>query len=77
MKTYIKTLISNLITITEKYHIRGLLRWRLALMGRTVPSLRIVLAAEQGEWKPFRDALNKKDKKDFDEMWDIASFHLP
>lgn len=40
-------------------------------MGRTVPSFRIVIAQEKREWKPFRDALDKKEKKDFDEMWDI------
>jgi hypothetical protein len=40
-------------------------------MGRTVPSFRYVLAAERAEWKPFRNALDKKEKKDFDEMWDI------
>jgi hypothetical protein len=32
-------------------------------MGRTVPSFRIVLAEEKSEWKPFRDALDKKEKK--------------
>ena len=40
-------------------------------MGRTVPSFRIVLAEEKAEWKLFRNALDKKEKKDFDEMWDI------
>ena len=41
-------------------------------MGRTVPSFRIVLEMEKKEWKPFRDALDKSEKKSFDEMWDIA-----
>jgi hypothetical protein len=29
-------------------------------MGRTVPSFRIALAIEEKEWKPFRNALDKK-----------------
>jgi len=37
-------------------------------MGRTVLSFRIVLAEEKAEWKPFREALDKKEKKEFDEM---------
>jgi hypothetical protein len=40
-------------------------------MGRTVPSFRIVIAQEKKEWKPFRGALDKKERKEFDEMWDI------
>ena len=45
-------------------------------MGRTVPSFRIVLAAEKAEWKLFRDGLDKKDKKDFDEMWDVPRLYV-
>ncbi len=45
-------------------------------MGRTVPSFRIVLAEEKQEWKPFRNALDKKEKKDFDEMWDIPRLYV-
>jgi hypothetical protein len=40
-------------------------------MGRTMSSFRIVLAMEKEEWKPFRNALDKSDRKKFDEMWDI------
>ena len=29
-------------------------------MGRTVPSFRIVISEEKKEWKPFRNALDKK-----------------
>jgi hypothetical protein len=37
-------------------------------MGRTIPSFRIALAMEEGEWKPFRNALDKKlDRKKFDD----------
>ena len=26
---------------------------------------------EKADWKPFRNALDKSDRKKFDEMWDI------
>ena len=45
-------------------------------MGRTVPSFRIVLAEEKQEWKPFRDALDKSERKSFDEMWDIPKLYV-
>jgi hypothetical protein len=31
----------------------------------------MVLAQDKKEWKPFREALDKKERKEFDEMWDI------
>ncbi|MGE5684972.1 MAG: hypothetical protein ACM3ZS_07495 [Nitrososphaerota archaeon] len=37
-------------------------------MGRTIPSYRIATAIEKGRWKPFREMLNRKDKKLFDQM---------
>jgi len=33
---------------------------------------RIALAMEKKECKPFRNALDKKERKEFDEMWDVA-----
>ena len=45
-------------------------------MGRTIPSFRIVLAEEKQEWKPFRDALDKSERKKFDEMWDIPRLYV-
>jgi hypothetical protein len=45
-------------------------------MGRTIPSFRIVLAMEKEEWKPFRNALDKKDRKKFDEMFDIPRLYV-
>jgi hypothetical protein len=30
---------------------------------------------EKAEWKPFRRALDKKERKEFDEMWDIAKLY--
>ena len=41
-------------------------------MGRTIPSFRIASIMEKEEWKSFRKALDKKDRKIFDEMFDIS-----
>jgi hypothetical protein len=38
--------------------------------------LEIVLAAEKAEWKPFREALDKKERNEFDEMWDIPRVYV-
>jgi hypothetical protein len=32
-------------------------------MGRTIPSFRIALEMEKEDWKPFRNALDKSDKR--------------
>ena len=45
-------------------------------MGRTVPSFRNVIAEEKQEWKPFRNALSKSERKAFDEMWDIPKLYV-
>ena len=45
-------------------------------MGRTIPSFRIALAIEKEDWKPFRNALSKSDRKKFDEMFDILRFYI-
>ena len=37
-------------------------------MGRTIPSYRIATEIEKAKWKPFRQMLDKNDKKLFDEM---------
>jgi hypothetical protein len=37
-------------------------------MGRTIPSFRIALEMEKEDWKPFRNTLDKSDRKKFDEM---------
>jgi hypothetical protein len=44
-------------------------------MGRTIPSFRMALAMEQEDWKPFRNALDKSDRKKFDDMWDIPRLY--
>jgi hypothetical protein len=46
-------------------------------MGRTIPSFRIALGREQREWKPFRNMLDKSEKKQFDEMlFDIPRLYI-
>jgi hypothetical protein len=45
-------------------------------MGRTIPSFRIAFEIEQAEWKPFRNALDKSDRKKFDDMWDIPRWYI-
>jgi hypothetical protein len=45
-------------------------------MGRTIPSFRIALEMEERDWKPFRNALDKSDRKKFDEMFDIPRFYI-
>ena len=45
-------------------------------IGRTIPSFRIALAMEKEEWKPFRNALDKSERKMFDEMWDIPRLYV-
>jgi hypothetical protein len=44
-------------------------------MGRTIPSFRIALAMEKEEWKPFRNALDKSERKKFDDIWDIPRLY--
>jgi hypothetical protein len=46
------------------------------IMGRTVPSFRITLGMEKAEWKPFRNALDKSERKQYDEMWDIPRLYI-
>ena len=41
-------------------------------MGRTTPSFRIASVMEKEERKCFRKALHKKDRKIFDDMFEIS-----
>ena len=41
-------------------------------MGRTIPSYRIATESERTGWKIFRQRLNRKDRKKFDEMLDYS-----
>jgi len=42
-----------------------------------MPSFRTALAMEKEEWKPFRNALSKSDRKKFDATNVIMSLRLP
>lgn len=44
-------------------------------MGRTLPTITRILDYEYKNWKPFRQALNKAQRKSFDLMWYRASSH--
>jgi len=44
-------------------------------MGRTIPSFRLASVEEQREWKVFRNALDKSDRKIFDEMFSIPHLY--
>ena len=41
-------------------------------MGRTIPSYRIASEIERDKWKIFRQSLDKKDKKLFDQMFSYS-----
>ncbi len=41
-------------------------------MGRTIPSFRLASGEEEREWKVFRNALDKSDRRIFDEMCSIS-----
>ncbi len=45
-------------------------------MGRTIPSFRIALMQEETTWKPFRDALDKKEKACFDRLFLASRLHI-
>jgi hypothetical protein len=45
-------------------------------MGRTMPSFRLALAEEEREWKPFRNSLNRHDRKEFDSMFADARLYI-
>jgi hypothetical protein len=44
-------------------------------MGRTIPSFRLASAEEEREWKAFRNAIDKSDRKIFDEMVSIPHLY--
>jgi hypothetical protein len=39
--------------------------------------LELSLKRKKAEWKPFRNALNKKERKEFNDMFDIPRSYLP
>ena len=44
-------------------------------MGRTIPSYRIASEIEIWKWRSFRKALDKRDRKVFDEMLSIPPLY--
>jgi hypothetical protein len=56
---------------------RNLLAYKQSnyLMGRTIPSFRIASVEEQKEWKEFRQALDKSDRRAFDDMFLICHLY--
>ena len=44
-------------------------------MGRTIPSYRIAIEMERNKWKIFRQKLDKKDRKIFDEMFSYSRLY--
>jgi len=44
-------------------------------MGRTTPSFRLASVEEEREWKVFRNALDKSDRKLFDEMFSVSHLY--
>ncbi|HXV88048.1 MAG TPA: hypothetical protein VD710_03025 [Nitrososphaeraceae archaeon] len=44
-------------------------------MGRTVPSYRIASEMERNKWKIFRQGLDKKDRKEFDQMFSYSKLY--
>jgi len=47
----------------------------IEIMGRTVPSYRIAAECERRKWKPFRERLDKSERKTFDEMVSISRLY--
>jgi hypothetical protein len=45
-------------------------------MGRTIPSFRLALMKEERSWKPFRNTLDKHDRKEFDSMFADARLYI-
>lgn len=47
----------------------------MKFMGRTVPSYRIAAEWEKSKWKSFRQALDKSERKTFDEMFSYSRLY--
>lgn len=45
-------------------------------MGRTVPSFRLAQMYEECEWKEFRKALSKSERKEFDKMFATSRLYI-
>jgi hypothetical protein len=70
--------VSFIMTITScvlLLFIRCLLpsdNYNRSQMGRTIPSFRIASVMEKEKWESFHKALDKKDRKIVDNMFDIS-----
>jgi hypothetical protein len=47
----------------------------MSSLGRTIPSYRIATEIEKRKWKPFREALDKSERKMFDEMMSYSRLY--
>lgn len=47
----------------------------MKFMGRIVPSYRIAAEREKSKWKSFRQALDKSERKIFDEMFSYSKLY--
>ena len=47
----------------------------MKIMGRTIPSYRIAAEMERSNWKIFRQRLDKKDRKMFDQMFSYSKLY--
>ena len=47
----------------------------MEIMGRTIPSYRIAAEMERNKWKIFRQILDKKDRKMFDQMFSYSKLY--
>jgi hypothetical protein len=45
-------------------------------MGRTIPSFRLALEMEERKWELYRNALDKQDRKEIDEMFVIPRRYI-
>jgi hypothetical protein len=45
-------------------------------LGRTIPSFRLALAEEESEWRDYRKHLDKRERKEFDDMFEIPRLYI-
>jgi hypothetical protein len=45
-------------------------------LGRTIPSFRLALAEEKSEWGDYRKHLDRSEKKDFEDMFEIPRLYI-
>lgn len=45
-------------------------------MGRTIPSFRLAQMYEEREWRPFRNALARSERKQFDKIFATSRLYI-